>query len=337
MPSKKAYENLKKSGVPVDQNHYDYYDALESGDDISALMEVLHSFKGLTSSPVLTCNFVMGNPDFDKIRGDNYSHYHFEDFQTSYGRYYGNNFFSHWQQGIKEGLLVPQFHAREHVNVELWIKGLQAGDHQTLQAFDLGYCGVVAATPSPYQRHYLAAFHSTNPKDGSNKSQILEDGLSKFEAVFGYRSKSFIACNYTWPTSLEEAAHRAGVRLLQGQRVQLVPDEKTGGKIFFISHKTGDANPLGQFYSVRNAYLEPSSDQGKDWVAACINDISRAFFWKTPAIISTHRVNYIGTHYPKNRVEGLRSLKCLIQQIIDRWPDVQFMSTPQLLALMENK
>jgi hypothetical protein len=63
-------------------------------------------------------------------------------------------------------------------------------------------------------------------------------------------------------------------------------------------------------------------------------DIKTAFRWHKPAIISSHRVNYIGAINPANRDNGLLLLSRLLLEIIRIWPDVEFMTTPQLGELM---
>jgi len=59
-------------------------------------------------------------------------------------------------------------------------------------------------------------------------------------------------------------------------------------------------------------------------------DIENAFKWKKPAVISSHRLNYIGGLNEKNRVSGLKDLNRLLSEIQKRWPDVEFMTSSQL-------
>ena len=55
-----------------------------------------------------------------------------------------------------------------------------------------------------------------------------------------------------------------------------------------------------------------------------------AFKFHKPAIISTHRVNYIGVHDGSNRMNGLNNLRRLLANIRKTWPDIEFMTTDQL-------
>ena len=61
-----------------------------------------------------------------------------------------------------------------------------------------------------------------------------------------------------------------------------------------------------------------------------MKEISTAFFWKKPAIISSHRVNYIGSINPKNRDKNLSLLQDLLGKNSQSWPEVEFMSTDEL-------
>ena len=86
---------------------------------------------------------------------------------------------------------------------------------------------------------------------------------------------------------------------------------------------------------VRNVHFEPSENPSVDYVSRSMKEISSAFFWKRPAIISSHRVNYIGAINEKNRTRGLTNLRDLLQRIVKTWPDVQFISTEQLAHRMK--
>ncbi len=69
----------------------------------------------------------MGNPDFEKIKESGFETFFHEHFFDSYKRYHNQDLQSTWEEGIKAGLIQPQFHAREHLNVSLWLKDLREG------------------------------------------------------------------------------------------------------------------------------------------------------------------------------------------------------------------
>jgi hypothetical protein len=94
---------------------------------------------------------------------------------------------------------------------------------------------------------------------------------------------------------------------------------------------------LQQIYTVRNCVFEPSQMSDKyDNVRSCINEISDSFFWKKPAILTSHRINFIGSIEEDNRKRNLKLLEELIQKILKRWPNVEFMSSDELITLIQN-
>ena len=100
-------------------------------------------------------------------------------------------------------------------------------------------------------------------------------------------------------------------------------------------HWLGERDKSGVRYITRNCFFEPSL-RTKDWVDHCLKEIETAFQWRKPAVISTHRVNYIGAHYPENREHGIQELKRLLASILKSWPDVEFLSSNQLGHLMSD-
>ena len=87
---------------------------------------------------------------------------------------------------------------------------------------------------------------------------------------------------------------------------------------------------LGQTYTIRNVKFEPFEDPDKDWVNQSLKEIQTAFFWHKPAIISTHRINYVGGIDIKHRDRNLKALDRLLKNILKKWPDVEFLSSDQL-------
>jgi len=100
-------------------------------------------------------------------------------------------------------------------------------------------------------------------------------------------------------------------------------------------HYQGERNRYGQRYLIRNVFFEPSTNPTFNWVDDCLHRIETAFRWQKPAIISSHRVNFIGFIKQQNREVNLALLHQLLQSIIKRWPDVEFMSSDQLGDLMK--
>jgi hypothetical protein len=101
-------------------------------------------------------------------------------------------------------------------------------------------------------------------------------------------------------------------------------------------HYLGQQNKNGQYYLTRNAFSQ-LSEGSKDWVDSCLRDIESAFQFRKPAVISTHRVNYIGALVPANRDRGIIELKKLLRKIIQTWPSVEFMTSTELGDVISRK
>ena len=92
----------------------------------------------------------------------------------------------------------------------------------------------------------------------------------------------------------------------------------------------GEKNRFGQFYTVRNVNFEPSLMPNKEWISEVLQDVYWAFFWGKPAIINTHRLNFIGSLNEKNRDQNLKLLKEILKKITKRWPEVEFVTSDRL-------
>ncbi len=336
-PSRQAYKQMLEKGLQID-DHYNRFDGLASDRDLEALFEVLSSYRdGHGKMPVITANCLLANPDFKRIRNDDFQQYHFEPFVDSLARQQGcENAFRLWKEGRESGIFIPQFHGREHLNVDLWMKALRENHKETRMAFDYGFWGHLTTYPPAKRAHFMAAFDYETARQLAHIKEIVLEGLAMFGQLFGYTSHSFIAPNFIWDGDIESVTALKGVRYIQGQRKQLLP---LPGKGHYKKrpHYTGQHNAVGQTYLIRNAWFEPSSDQDHDWVTGCLKDIARAFFWRKPVIVSTHRVNYTGSLVMRNRDRNLKLLHQLFAAMLKRWPDIEFMTTDALGRVIDSK
>lgn len=79
---------------------------------------------------------------------------------------------------------------------------------------------------------------------------------------------------------------------------------------------------------MRNCSFEPSLD-GRGFEKT-LSEIQNAFFWNKPAIISTHRINVIGSLNEGNQIKNLEQFKLLLAAILNKWPEVVFLTTAEL-------
>jgi len=332
MPSKKVFQQLVTNGIDVksgDAKRYNENDTLASKDDLAALFELLSSFIGSNQKPaVFTAVSVVANPDFKKIKEQNFQEYYYEPFTATLERYYGDNAaYLLWKEGIQQQVFKPQFHAREHLNVAEWMRTLQAGDQQALLTFELGLWGFNNQPVGNSTVSFQAAFDLYEPQDLAVQSESIKEGLILFEQLFGYKASFFVPPNGPFNNQLEAVAAAAGIQYMSAAKMQQEPQGY--GKNKRVFHWLGQQNKHQQLYITRNCFFEPSQ-VGKNWVDSCLNDIDIAFRWNKPAVISSHRVNYIGALHPENRKTGLAQLNQLLTQITKRWPEAEFCTSDEL-------
>ena len=339
MPSRIVFDKLRKLGLDLisgDSHIFNSYDTLAGADDLESLFETLNRFKDNNGNrTIFTALSVVANPAFTKIQESGFSEYFYEPFTETLRRYYGDDsVFRLWKLGIELGIFKPQFHGREHLNVPVWLKNLQKGDSETLLAFNNGIWGFNRKMSFSKKPKYQAAFDFIDRSDLDFHASVIIDGLTLFEELFGYRAQYFVPPNGLINNSLNRISAAEGIRFRSTSTIQYEPLKD--GEYKKVFHFSGQRNSNGQIYFIRNSVFEPSSNQ-KDWVDSCLNDIKIAFSWKKPAIIGTHRVNYIGSLDPTNRDRNLKSLSNLLTSIVKKWPDVEFMSSDQLGNLIISK
>lgn len=334
MPGKKIYSQLKETRIGKSLSLFDSLDSLERREDFQKMLELADEFRDSKNNPlVITLNTIMQNPNFQKIKETGYNEFHGISFFQSYQDYYGENLEDLWKMGNEEKLIKPQFHAREHLNEFLWLKDLREGNKDARIAFDHCFFALKTTTSSKLRSHYLAAYFSETEEEYQQVRRNTIEGLEMFEKIFGFSSKSFIACNYTWPKELEKVLSENGVKSIQSQFGNNITDFKNGirrTKRFY----TGKKNKSNQVFTVRNVVFEPFMDPGRNWVDSAMKEIENAFLWKKPAIISTHRINFAGEMNAGIRDNNLMLLKGLITRVLKKYPDIEFMSSDQLFKLM---
>ena len=336
MPSKSVYVNLLKKGIRVDLCHYNRFDSLESENDLTQLFDVLVKYKDKNGNhPIFTANYIIANPDFEKIRNSFFREYYFELFTETLKKYPNHqNSFTIINQGINQKVFFPQFHGREHLNVNRWMNSIKNGTNETRMAFDNNLYGISTKITSENRKSYMAALEFEDISELTWQKQMLSNGLNLFDEIFGYKSMSFIAPNYTWSSELEMFLADVGIKYFQGSGNQINPTLKGN---LIMKHSLGSQNNYGQYYLTRNCIFEPTEDFHKDWLKSVINEIASAFFWGKPAIIESHRVNYIGAIDSIARSTSLLLLDQLLAELINRWPSIEFMNSVELGRLISNE
>jgi hypothetical protein len=298
--------------------------------DLTALFDTLRSFKDIDgNSPVITANSVTANPDFGKIKEGKFKEYYYESVLNTFRRKQGSEHtFLLIKEGMEKGLYRPQFHGREHLNVQQWINGLQFGDEVLKKAFDVGVFGIDLKSKYTKRANFMAAFDDVSDNVRADHNKIIEEGTKQFKDLYGFRSSSFVAPSYVWHPTLEPILMSNGINFLQGIPIQFSPNNSSNFRKIY--HYQGQRNSFGQRYFIRNCFFEPSLNPGFNWIEDILKRLKIIFYWNKPAIIGTHRINFIGSLREENRSKNLILFSKLLQEILKIWPNVRFTSTDNL-------
>jgi hypothetical protein len=331
--SKSARTNMNKAGMKV-YSRFDALDTLETKQDLEQLYQVLDSVKDKNGRNAVFTPFALPcNINFEKVAANDFQKYEYELLPETYSKlakeqpeaYLGA--WEKWQEGIQKGFLKPQFHGREHLNLAIFHDKLKNKDQQLLTALQNKSYTSISDDKYPTMSSF-AAFDFWEVYENENLKPILIDGLTQFETVFGYKSNYFTPPVFSIHNSLFTTLKDNGIDYLD---LALLRKEHQGENRFKKSFNyTGKSTKEKLTIMVRNVVFEPTEERGIDWVSFTMKQIETAFRWNKPAIISSHRVNFCGHIEESNREKGLKTLQELLDAIVKKWPDVEFMSADEL-------
>lgn len=336
LSSAQAKEKLIKNGVPL-KGRFDQYDSLDTRQDYELLFEVLQSVKDKNNkSAVFTTYAMPANVAFEEsLRQGKFLA---ENLNTTYARLcqeYPENFegaFQLMQEGIKNGLIRPQFHGREHLNVMAFNRLLQDKNPELLTNLESRCLAGIPNHQDLPKVRFNEAFSFWEKKEIDTHKSIIEDGLNRFEEVYGYRPTTFTPPAMLIHPELYPFVESLGIHAIDKPRAHQV--HLGNGSYQKEKNTLGIQKGQNHVTIVRNCMFEPNS-KNLDWVNFTFDQIKAAFFWGKPAIISSHRVNFCGHIDPENRRKGLESLQELLKKVVKTWPDVEFVAVDELVEIIK--
>jgi hypothetical protein len=330
---------LNEISNAVSDDTFTQLDSIARAEDLAALFEVLNSVKDTKGNPAcITANVCTANPDFEAIKAANFEEFHYKPFTKALNDYsHGEDLFGLWQNGEQEKLFMPQLHGREHLHALAWLAELKAGNKELLKAFDLETWGIPYTALLKQRRKNLQAALDVYSLEGEADyhQHWIKDSTHIFKKTFGYASKSFIPPAYTWHSKIQSTLAEANIKSIQGIKLQYEPSHHKKTNYNRKPHYIGERDKSsGIIYAPRNSFFEPSLAPHKDWVNATLKEIQIAFEKKKPAIIGSHRINYIGSLNERNRTKNLAMLKIILQKIVLKYPNVEFIDSGRLADLI---
>jgi hypothetical protein len=334
IPNNRARNKLISHGVDMESNPYSRYDTLEQIEDLELMQSLFEQIENTWGKKVkLTTNFILENPDYEKVASTNFTEYFGQSFIQTYAQRDGN--IDVWKK-IKElelnGYIRPQFHGREHINIPLWLEELRIGNEAFRAAFDLGCFGIDAENKNLNRKNLMSAFEYFDDSQKKFVENSFIDGYSKFSEIFGFQSQSMVVPRHVWNPELNQTFTSAGVKYMQTSINQIVSCANSDENIrHYTGKKDRDTNLL---FLVRNVFFEPAYDTNYDWLAKTLQKIRLLFLLNIPVIISMHRINFVGGLDLQARDNHLKKFTCLIENIIKYHPEVEFLSTDELGKLV---
>jgi len=333
MPSAEVYRRLLDENVPFTRTRFNLYDTLADREDLDRLFEVLQSVEDRNGQQAVMTAFTnVANPDFRKIRENGFSDYYYEPFTETLMKYgCDTSTFDTWRKGIDMGIFIPELHGREHISVQFWMKKLKEGDPISRKAFKHEFAAISCNGMPPFMDQFRPEFFFDSEEQIPFLRNSIMTGTDLFERLFGYRSGVFAPSNSVFHPTFEPDLFISGVRYLYVNTFNPVP--QGNGKLKYRFSRNGKKTASGLTYYTRNCAFEPTAP-GYHGIELTMKQIEAAFRWNKPANISTHRVNFVGRINKANRDKGLKELKYLLDAIIKKWPDIEFLSSAQMLDLV---
>ncbi|HZW58571.1 MAG TPA: hypothetical protein VFF30_19955 [Nitrososphaerales archaeon] len=308
-----------------------YYNTLEKTEDLENLYEVLSSFSdGLGRHPVFTANFVVTNPDFERIKAGNFSEYHTIPISLGFPKSWdsGKSLRQTWRSGIEKKVWMPEFHGYSHFNYQNWLKGLRKGDKKLRDFFEEEM--IASSRDYPTLSEYV-----TNPGTGTfasrkEQSSTVSRGCEIFRFTFGYPARSTIPPSDIWNIDTEMAFLHSNLHYVQSERTRY----SSALGLFRIDFASTFnivksaillLGPLTKLY--RNVRLELNDDESE-----VLETSNYLFKIGSPVVVGTHRVNYV-SGIDRNLAErGRKKLRTYLKAISEDSRTV-FMTSSELYQI----
>jgi len=326
--NKRIRDHYMTNSKPGQWMHYN--DCFESYEDVVALEKVLKSVKDKhANSACFTFLMNPANPDFKAIEAADFKAYQYERIDETFkNRKDGEQLLNWYHSALKDNLIELGFHGREHLHVHSWMRALEEDDEIVVDGFNNRIWGQAKLFTKHKNLSYRSTFNIQDDSELEDLKTNIEEGVNIIEDVFHNDVTYFLAPDSPFDLRLNQSLADNGIKYIGLPKLHSNPlDNKWYQKKLFWMGKTTKA---GLKVITRNVMFEPSSPQSKDWVTYAMAQIQEAFKYKNPAVISTHRANYVSGLNPENRPKALEQLSMLLKNITSKWPEVEFMTSSQL-------
>jgi hypothetical protein len=279
---------------------------LEDSAAVAELAAVLERAVGRDGLPaVLQPNYVMSSLQLED--DDHWRRYDLPAFPPVYAR---PGMWGAVRDALGRGVWYPEFHAAWHYDPDRRREQTE-GAPEVAAAARRG----IMLFPGSERARELGAWRSTEALTSE-----LEAALDLFRGVFGRRPGSIIAPDYAWNSRNEDIWQGRGLTVIQAKREQRNPGFGVGTA--YRIRKWADRQYARAFrpdriYLERNCRFEPVQYPDPDAVVrSCLSEIATAWERGEPAVVETHRINFVHTD-PSVAAAGRAALAGLLQALTD--------------------
>ncbi|MGD0477866.1 MAG: hypothetical protein ABSB29_06845 [Nitrososphaerales archaeon] len=310
-----------------------YTNTLETEEDLDRLYRTLMSFRdSIGRNPVFTANFVMTNPSFSQISASGFTRYHSVPITLGFPGTWAlrNSVVQAWHRGIKNKLIVPEYHGFSHFNYPRWLEGLRKGDKKLLDFFKEEMFTTSEQNPT-VSEYGVASVSGVEYDSFEQQYSSITKGMRIFKSVFSSYPKSTIPPNDILNSLSLLAFARAGIGLVQSERRKITsilglnqPDPRT--PIDALRRVLLQLTVITRMY--RNVRLEI----GEQEETSALELSSRVFALGSPAIVGTHRQNYVGGVDSKAVDQGVKRLEDFLAGLCED-PNLFFLTSSEASQL----
>jgi len=329
IPEADAWEGLDREALGTGRFPPVYWKStLEDSAMVAGLAAVLGAVRDADGLPaVFQPNYVMGSLHWTGTVGGNvWTLYDLPELPPRYER---PGLWSAVGRAMAAGVWQPEFHASYHYDPAVRRTTALADP----LAREVTRRGIMLFPGSERARELGPA------RTEDELGRELDHSLRVFHDLFGMAVRSTMAPDYTWDAAIESQWERRGIRIIQGKREQIDPHGWPGmpGRLRKYALRRWDKSVhRNRVYLERNCRLEPvQAPDASAVVALCLTDTRRAWTRGQPAVVETHRINFVHTDPAVVRT-GLSALRDYLSALVeDAANPPRFLTDRELASLID--
>lgn len=296
-------------------------------DVLLRLAEVLERYRDARGrTAIMTLGMLLAVPDTEKIR------------QVGGRQYYAalisepgfGAILAAIRRGVADGVFSPQLHGLEHYWPEAVMKASR--NLESVYAW-LVQEGVPRNEdlPAALQSRWTDASSLPSRELPAEKVAVAAARETEiFHQVFGIKPSVVVPPTFVWNDVVEAAWFSAGARILVTPGIRYSSRDGSGklvgeGETLY----NGETSAGGMVCVVRNDYFEPALGHRAASALAAAEAKARV---GRPVLLETHRFNFTGPSAQEE--DALRETELLLRSAIERFPNIRFMATAELVSAM---